>query len=389
MQIKNTTRLYWLDGIKGISCLFIFIHHFVLEYFPAAHFGKEKESLLNGFDTFLASRPFLGIIVDGNFFVHLFIIISGYVITWQILKLENKKIGVFTLKRYIKLIFPLAVCAIINFIPSFIDKIQNSAGVEAIIKEAYKYLRSLFIGILFFGDTYFYGPFWMLNYIFIGGIFVSIITSLVWALDEKKSIFIPCAIILALYLSHSEKNIIWASSLLGCVLCLFNTFYKVKFGKALFLLVPVALFFGSYPTVAPPQNIFKFFTFPFASELSASYWHSIAAFLFILYMSNSVGAQNLFSKIFFQKLGQISLWIYVLHMNAISWTDKILKVAGFPIQKGSEGYIFNCALCFIMSSVILISLSLAAAKFISPFSNKTAEKILKSLSQKNSQNSEN
>ena len=124
MQNENTKRLHWLDGIKGLSCLFIFFHHFMLGSFPASHYGDAKPSLLNGFDALLPSCPFLGIIVNGNFFVHLFILISGYVITWRTLYMENKKIALFSLKRYFKLLFPIFVCALIHFVPHAYNTIQ-------------------------------------------------------------------------------------------------------------------------------------------------------------------------------------------------------------------------------------------------------------------------
>ena len=77
-------RLFWLDGIKGISYLCVFLHHFCLRYFPATFYGLEAASMANGVDLFLASSP-LGLLINGNFFVHLYILISVYVISYQVI----------------------------------------------------------------------------------------------------------------------------------------------------------------------------------------------------------------------------------------------------------------------------------------------------------------
>lgn len=382
MRAKNTNRLHWLDGIKGLSCLFIFFHHFMLISFPASHYGNAKPSLLNGFDAFLPSCPFLGIIVNGNFFVHLFILISGYVIAWQTLQMEKEKVGLFSLKRYLKLLFPLAVCALVYYVPHIYNTIQMGGGI---VKETHKYLRSLFIGIPFYGDSYFYGPFWMLNYILLGGIFVSLIASLTWILDPKKTLFVPLAFVLALYLSLSTQNAHWASALLGCALCLFNTFYEVSLKKTLLLILPAALFFGSFPSGLTPQNIFRFFIFPINPEVSAAYWHSFAAFLFILFASNSAAAQKLFSKNAFKALGKISLWVYVFHGIAIDWAAGILNLAGVTFQQGGESYVLKRALHFALSSALLILMSAAAAKYLTPLGNRAVLKIIKAMSPKPAQ----
>lgn len=355
----------------------------MLGCFPASYYGNAEPSYLNGFDTLLASCPFLGIIVNGNFFVHLFILISGYVITWQTLQMENKRIGLFSLKRYIKLLFPMAVCALIYFIPFVYKSIQGGDGLGAIVKEAHKYLRSLFIGIPFYGDAYFYGPFWMLNYIFLGGILVSIIASLTWTLDAKKTLFVPIVFVLVLYLSLSSQNAHWASALLGCELCLFNSFYNVNFGKAILPALPAALFFGSYPSGLEPQNIFKHFILPLAPEVSASYWHSFAAFLLILFALNSNLTQKLFSKNIFKALGKISLWVYILHGKTTEWAGNLFAFVGPNIPKGADNYGLKTALLFALSSFILIVLSAAAAKYITPIGNIATEKIITALSPKN------
>lgn len=172
---NNTTkRIDWIDGIKGISCLFIFFHHFCIQYFPSTYFGNEKPSMFNGIDTFLSTSP-LGFFINGNFFVHLFIFISGYVITYQIISMKHEKIGLFMLKRYLKLLFPIAVFGSIMLFSRSFHILKQDPSIKLILKEIYKIVYSVFIGILFKGDNYLGGHFWMMNCIFLGGLLVGLI----------------------------------------------------------------------------------------------------------------------------------------------------------------------------------------------------------------------
>lgn len=48
-------RLRWLDGLRGIACLGVFTHHFILTFFPAMYYGDSQCAHLNGeFETKIA-----------------------------------------------------------------------------------------------------------------------------------------------------------------------------------------------------------------------------------------------------------------------------------------------------------------------------------------------
>ena len=79
VKMEKENRLLWIDGLKGVSCVFILIHHYFLGKFPASYFGSERESLLNGVDTYLSQSVF-SFFMTGNFFVHLYVLITGYVV---------------------------------------------------------------------------------------------------------------------------------------------------------------------------------------------------------------------------------------------------------------------------------------------------------------------
>ena len=94
-------RIEWLDGWKGILCILIFVHHFCLLFFPAIHYGVNAPSYLQGVDTFLSQSP-LSVILNGNYMVALFCVISAVVISRSLIrKQDTHKLVRVVLKRYI------------------------------------------------------------------------------------------------------------------------------------------------------------------------------------------------------------------------------------------------------------------------------------------------
>lgn len=55
---------------------------FFLGTFPATYYGAEAESKLFGIDTFFYGNP-LGIFLNGNFFVFIFIFLTKKLISWR------------------------------------------------------------------------------------------------------------------------------------------------------------------------------------------------------------------------------------------------------------------------------------------------------------------
>jgi len=360
--LSKSKRILYLDGIKGVASLFIFFHHFMILFFPASYHGDEKPSLLNGFDTLLSSSP-LGIIVNGNFFMHLFVFISGYVITSHVINMKMEKFGFFHLKRYLKLFFALAVYTLIFFIFNLANNIYGN-DFKQILKSVYNLFCSLFIGILFRGETYSGTNLWMLNYIFVGGIFVSIVAALCWIFDGRKVFFIPLVIGFILFLQPSFENINWATVFWGCALCLYNKYYHVNFNKFCLILLIVSLLLGAFPSGVIPKNFYRYMLLPYKESYSCFYWHSVASVLFILSVTNSNFLQNLFSKKIFLKLAKISLWIYLLQIFSLILAEYIYN------SINCESHTTKALCAFVVSFVELIGTSVIFEVFVSNLGTK-------------------
>ena len=113
---KQDGRIAWLDGFKGILCVLIFAHHFCLLFFPAIHYGAVAPTHANGVDTYLSQSPF-SVILNGNYMVALFCLISAVVISRSIMQTQEKEKAVgIVVKRYLRLMLPLFFIGFITFL---------------------------------------------------------------------------------------------------------------------------------------------------------------------------------------------------------------------------------------------------------------------------------
>ena len=98
-------RLLFLDGLKGIAAIWVILHHFYLITFPVLPTSWRM----------LEDIPFVNVFFNGNYAVHLFIIISAFLMTMIMRK--NDHILSFQriiVKRYFRLMIPISVIIIIT-----------------------------------------------------------------------------------------------------------------------------------------------------------------------------------------------------------------------------------------------------------------------------------
>lgn len=284
--------------------------------------------------------------------------------------MDFKQIGVFMFKRYLKLLYPMSITALIIFIQRLPALISN--GKSAVFKEIIKFGSSLIFGTLFQGNTDISTSWWMLNFIFLGGLIVSIIAAVCWTLDGKKVFFIPIIAVIILFFTPSIYNLHYTTVFVGCALCLFNHYYKIKIHIFIIpILLLMALICGTYPSGFIPQNSYRFMIIPWVkNKLFVSfYYHCGAALFFILAVLKSEKLQNFFSRKIFIFLSKLSLWIYLLHSLIIKLTEKIVV---FTIAN----YNLSVLVKFIITTPLLLFASYLFSKFVTPAGTLIIEKLI-------------
>ena len=133
--METKERIKWLDGLKGLACLLVFVHHFLLSFFSAAYFGVESHTRLHGYDTYLASAP-IGVFANGNFQVCIFLLIAAFLPAKRIMECRKEDLqdvaGRMLLKRYPRLMIPVfSVCALNYVILFLVNRLGlNYMGTE-------------------------------------------------------------------------------------------------------------------------------------------------------------------------------------------------------------------------------------------------------------------
>ena len=114
---QNSRKLHptaYLDGIRGVASFVVFIHHYLLDYFPHLHHGFAASPDYTSFLQF----PFVRTIYAGRFAVPLFFVLSGYVLSYKPIRLIHDDNGSALLESISSSIFRRGMRLFLPVIPA-------------------------------------------------------------------------------------------------------------------------------------------------------------------------------------------------------------------------------------------------------------------------------
>ena len=369
-------RIDWVDGLKGIACVLIFLHHFSLIFFPAAYYGELAPSYLNGIDTYLAQSP-LGVVLNGNFLVALFCMLSAFVLGLQILRLEDKsRLGSVVAKRYFRLMLPLFAVGLLVYLFlrfGLFTNLETAAVTQSPWAVQYyrepirfrDFLESALVKVWFYGDESLSTAFWMLSRLFYGSFLSILLSAVAWKYRQRA--WILYVFVALLLLDRSELLLAFA---LGTLLAwmLENGIRLPKFTPPVAVALGVVL--GGYPSGIVAANFYRFFR-----GLSYVDWHILGAFVMLLGILSWEGAQKILSQRLFCRLGKISYSVYLIHIpllfsfstNVFLWTREQL------------GYLGSVGLSLGVSLAALIGISWLYHRYVETGCDRLLKKLLSLL----------
>lgn len=352
--MKDNKRELWIDGLKGICCLLIFVHHFICAFYPAEVFGPLYTSHTK-YDSFL-SQSILGVFFNGNFLVYVFCTISGYVVAKSFIKYKNKDLFNTILKRYLRLVLPVFLIGIFVFLLSNFNLFYNVEAASLSDSNIWlgsfylekinfiSMINSAFFKTPFYSDTYLSNAFWMYGAFFMGSIYIYLICITLKNKNKLYNVFLIIPFI-ACYVSMSFI----ISFLIGYLLFVFTDSFKLENKKYMkfisFILIIVGLFFGGFPSEVTPDNYYSIFNFNYCFHP-----HFIGAALLVtgLYYSNIF--KWILSLKPFQWLGKLSFSVYLIHIPIIYSFSSYL----FLKLIDNNRYNFDCLIVFILSLIIVL-----------------------------------
>ncbi|MDD3370033.1 MAG: acyltransferase family protein [Lachnospiraceae bacterium] len=367
-------RILWLDGLKGLACLLVFTHHFMLAFFKSSYFGEEMPSMTaSHIDTLLSYEPY-GVLINGNFWVCVFLVISAFLLSSQIFRMTGNSaetgennfvhhLSAMLLKRYPRLMLPAAFVGIANYFLIILLDMCHGNYLE--IKSALGFkdlLLHCFVTMWTTTDSSVLGPFWMLHVLLFGS-YLAILLALLAGKDRKH--MLPVYLLLLYVLG--TINHYYTGVVLGVLFAWFlerDPFHLLQ--KTFFphwqtitgvLLLFAGLYLGGYPSYVQPMNFYRHFGF-YVHRVVDAYQiiHCFGAVCLLagLFLWSAPG--KVLSTGIFQQLGKISFSIYLLHIMVIQYIgyylmDTLMEITGNYSLTGIIVYLILLSILVLVSAL--------------------------------------
>lgn len=379
-------RIDWINGLKGLACLMVFFHHYVISYYPACYTGLDTDSrTVSGIDMQMGLGP-LGVISNGNFAVAIFIMISSFLFARKVMNatIADKKLDLFTicLKRYFRLMLNVAFTGLVLYVLFHVFIILNISYPSFIFELEF---RNLIPEILIYQwitlSTKVYPVFWTME-IFLFGSFIAMFLA---AWSNKKRWYMPIIYLIIAY-PMTRLFVYHITIVLGVVLADIACFDRLK-GLKFFenkvvcnivgiVLLIIGIFLGGYPSghvaLGTPYEALYNISSNFNGDDMVAIVHGIAAFFVLTGLYIKKTNYILLSKPF-KFMGDNSFGIYVVHgMVIILLTSKIQPL----IKQLTNNYHSSVWISFVFTVIVVMLFAVLYQKFVDGNINKLVNKFV-------------
>lgn len=286
-------RIQYLDGLKGLGAVIVFLCHYCLMNFYSPTWFKEG----------YASSIFF----SGGLAVGLFLIISGFSAWLSVGKKLNdgEKISRLVVNRYLRFAVPFGIVFSIIYVTYFIGlyswhaEAGNMTGSE-VLKTAFwpinivGFTKSVLLSPV--SPDFWDAPLWMMKYVFLGTYIALIIRLGINGMDIRKQIVILlfCTAIMTLW------DIFYMGVMIGLIL---------------------AFLYGINQRKCPQMStggvillcLFLLMRYKFPLSISAEAKNFLSAMVVILAVYMLPVLQKMFESRFMQYLGKISFSMFIWH----------------------------------------------------------------------------
>jgi len=367
-------KLVYLDGLKGLGCVFVFLTHFVFAfYYGMYQYEPESCHLPGNFDIVIGKSP-LNLLFNGNTAVRLFLVLSGYLLCRNFFgDRDKKRLWNSALKRYLRLMPPVlvvntAVCLCMSFglyqngaAAAAAGSMKWFAGFNAFAPSVTGMLRESLYGCFLFGSNAYNGVVWTLQMLFLGAYLDYALAAFVSHLRFRWLIYGA----LALLLLRSD----FLSIFLGYVLCDFMhtdwEWRKKLCANALLNwgLFAAGLYFMCYPSAGFGYEGTIWGILPF---VYVNYYHIIGVLCLVEAVLNLEPLQRFFSMRAFSRLGRISYSLYLIHFPVIATFGAWFFLTFYE----KWGYNMTSLLNLLLISAVTVVLSEISVRFVEPLGTK-------------------
>jgi peptidoglycan/LPS O-acetylase OafA/YrhL len=367
--MSGSGKVMYLDGIRGLAALCVFFHHFTLAFYPAYYTHVAATSHLNGLELAYGESVFR-FLTCGSFCVHIFFILSGYVLSRKYLRENDLSIIISSAqKRYLRLFIPVGTTLLIAYIlmmgglyynvPAAAITHSNEwlGGFWTFANPTAVFLKSFCYQTMFHGQNLLDTTLWTMSIELYGSMLVFALLALTHNTRNKGLSFVLMGIALVLM-----NKTLYTCFVLGIS---FNYLERnppklhpaVRFTATTLLLV-VGCILGSYSQHVNTGSIFE--QLPATVMAARNTFHITGGYFLILAVVLSPRLQQFFSSGALRFLGHISFSLYLLHCLIIGSISCFL----FLWLYGPLGYNAAVGVVFVITAALVVGLSHLMANYV-------------------------
>jgi peptidoglycan/LPS O-acetylase OafA/YrhL len=367
-------RIRYLDGLRGLLAVIVFVHHFLYAFCPTIIFGGTYQEFLSGnltLSRFFALTP-INIFFNPGTAINFFFLLSGYVQTYHYFK---KPELLFLQKSFIKRYFRLAIptLAVVLLLYVFhklhlIDRLHFPPNqlsydwIKSMLPDSLNFWQSIRYGLLdcFNSKAQVYQILWTMPVELYNSWMILILLLVIHSIKNKIPFLIGWMFV-QLFLLESYYGV---SFTLGAFVAhlnvnssSFSNFFSKKW--VLWLCSIVGFYFASYPFMgyesSSKQSIYRLISFFDVYPHVISYIiGNTLLFGVILY---SLKLQKLLSAKWLLFFGNISFMFYLIHFLILFSFSPWLFFKLFGVfHNGVSNYIITGTSTFIVITLISYAL---------------------------------
>lgn len=356
--MENKKRLVWIDALKFFACLFVFWGHF-FEVF----LHKIDNFTLIGQHTVDA---LMKSVINGNFWVSVFCIISGFICYSSMLSERGRCINYisYCLKRYIRFVIPLilTLCVIIGlketvgFNTNNYENLLNGTWGGYYTETDFSFINCLKFVLLFQDNLD--GPIWMLRPLILSNCFIVLTNCLVQHRNVNLKIVwisITClATVLTIVVNITSCNGLKYSYCLDSCLtgaCIRSFSSKIRTIRCRFISV-ITCFVVFIMLAGLHDFLFVNLLGIDAFKLKVySIWNILYGAILVTVLYAGFKDYKTKNEIL-SKLAKISFFVFLLHWPIMCSIGPLVMN-----MTGSENYNIRVLAIFVVVNVLVIALS--------------------------------
>lgn len=313
----------------------------------------------------------LSVLTNGNFWVHVFFTLSGFVLSRKYIQTNDPELLVSGMhRRFTRLFVPVAVSLLFVYVLMMSHAFSNVRVASITGSEWWfshmwqfdapssKLLNCLFYSTMFQGNSIFNTVLWTISFELYGSLFV-----FAFLLFTHSVGYRPVLLLLVFFYFYYSNQSAYVSFVSGIYLAIFEKKRTqdappIRRPVALGILA-LALLLGSFPSNGNKAG--TVFEHLGLTLLDFAPWYHIAgAYLLVYIFVARPSFQMITGKRVFKQLGRISFSLYLLHVPVIG----SVGCAAFLAVYKTVGYHIGALTAFICSTVILIPLSILYTKYV-------------------------